>query len=49
VVNYLNNLPLEDSIGSSDPHDVVVLADSGYDDKKIAKALADNQWNVLIP
>src|SRR2546429_9203661 len=31
VVDYLTNLHLEDYIGSYDPRDVIVLADSGYD------------------
>jgi hypothetical protein len=40
VVDYLGNLHLEDYIGSYDPRDVLVLADSGYDDKKIENAVA---------
>jgi hypothetical protein len=35
VVAYLTNLNLEDYIGSHDSRDVVVLTDSGYDNKHI--------------
>jgi len=48
VVDYLGNLHLEDYIGSYDPRDVLVLADSGYDDKKIENAVAKKHWNVII-
>ena len=41
-------LDLEDYIGSYDPRDVVVLTDSGYDDKKIENAIADKRWNFII-
>ena len=41
VVAYLRALDLEDSIGASDRREVLVLADSGYDNKKIEKAIAD--------
>ena len=48
VVDYLSNLHLEDSIGSYDPRDVIVLADSGYDDKKIENTIADKHWHFII-
>jgi hypothetical protein len=48
VVNYLNNLNLEDYLGSYDPCDVIVLCDSGYDNKKIENAIADKHWNFII-
>ena len=35
VIDYLRQLDLVDYIGSYDPRDVVVLTDSGYDNKKI--------------
>jgi len=41
-------LDLEDYIGSYDRREVLVLADSGYDDKKIEPAIADKGWNFLI-
>src|SRR5882724_3036003 len=48
VVDYLSHLNLEDYIGVYDPRDVIVLADSGYDDKKIENAIADKHWNFII-
>jgi hypothetical protein len=48
VVEYLRALALEDSIGSYDRREVLVLADSGYDDKKIENAIANKGWNVII-
>ena len=39
VVQYVQNLKLEGYIGLRNPHEVLVLADSGYDDKKIEMAL----------
>jgi hypothetical protein len=48
VVDYLQKLNLEDSIGAYDPREVVVLTDSGYDKKKIQKAIADRQWQFIM-
>jgi Transposase DDE domain len=48
VVEYLGALALEDYIGSYDRREVLVLADSGYDDKKIEKAIAKKGWNFII-
>jgi hypothetical protein len=48
VVAYLRTLDLEDYIGAYDQREVLVLADSGYDDKKIEKAIADKRWNFII-
>ena len=48
MVEYLRALVLEDSIGSYDRREVLVLADSGYDDKKIEKAIANKGWNFMI-
>ena len=42
VIDYIEKLCLEDYIGAHDPHDVVVLADRGYDDKKIAMAIVNS-------
>jgi Transposase DDE domain len=47
VVEYIEQLHLEDYIGSYDPHQVVVLTDSGYDNKKIQKAIAAKPWHFL--
>lgn len=48
VVDYLHTLNLEDYIGSYEPRDVIVLADSGYDDKKIENAIVNKRWNFII-
>src|ERR687885_990834 len=48
VVEYLRTLDLEDYMGAYDRREVRVLADSGYDDKKIEKAIADQRWNFII-
>jgi hypothetical protein len=38
VVAYLRTLDLEDYLGSYDRREVLVLADSGYDNKKIGSS-----------
>jgi len=48
VVAYLRTLDLEDYLGAYDRREVLVLADSGYDNKKIEKAIADKGWNFII-
>jgi hypothetical protein len=48
VVAYLRTLDLEDSIGAYDRREVLVLADSGYDDKKIEQAIAAKGWHFII-
>jgi hypothetical protein len=48
VVAYLGALALEDYIGAYDRREVLVLADSGYDNKKIEKAIADKGWHFII-
>jgi Transposase DDE domain len=48
VVAYLRTLDLEDYIGAYDRREVLVLADSGYDNKKIEKASADKGWHFII-
>ena len=48
VVEYLRALDLADYIGSYDRREVLVLADSGYDDKKIEKAIANKGWHFLL-
>jgi hypothetical protein len=48
VVEYITQLNLEDYIGSYDPRDVLVLTDSGYDNKKIEIAIAEKQWAFII-
>jgi hypothetical protein len=48
VVTYLRQLDLEDYLGAYDRREVLVLADSGYDNKKIEQAIADKGWHCII-
>src|SRR2546427_10383307 len=48
VVAYIQKLNLEEYIGSYDPREVVVLTDSGYDNKKIQNAIAAKHWHFII-
>jgi hypothetical protein len=48
VVEYLTNLDLEQYVGSHDPKQVLVLGDSGYDDKKIEKTISGKGWTYVI-
>jgi Transposase DDE domain len=48
VVDYLKALALEAYLGAYDRREVVVLTDSGYDDKKIEQAIAQKGWNFII-
>ena len=48
VAEYLSQLSLEEYIGPYDPEKIVVLADSGYDDQKIQKAIAGKKWKFII-
>src|SRR5919205_311209 len=48
VVEYIEQLHLEEYLGSYDPREVVVLMDSGYDNKKIQNAIATKQWHFLV-
>jgi DDE family transposase len=48
VVASLRTLDLEDYLGAYDRREVVVLADSGYDNKKIETAIADKGWHFII-
>src|SRR5499427_4609570 len=48
VVDYLKALDLEAYLGAYDRREVVVLADSGYDDKQIEQAIAHKGWNFII-
>ena len=48
VIEYITNLKLEDYIGKHNPKEVIVLADSGYDDNEIEKAIAKKKWKFII-
>ena len=48
VVEYLTHLDLEQYVGSHDPKQVLVLGDSGYDDKKIERTISGKGWTYII-
>ena len=48
VIEYIENLDLYDYIGHHDPKEVVVMGDSGYDNRNIEKAIASKEWIYLI-
>jgi hypothetical protein len=49
VVEYIDQLNLQDYICAHDPKQVVVLADSGYDDRKIQKAIIKKNGILSLP
>lgn len=48
VVEYIGGIHLEEYVGEHNPADVVVLADSGYDDQKIEKGVFLKGWNFIF-
>ncbi len=48
LVEYIIELRLAEIIGEHCPKDIVVLADSGYDDKKIEKIILEQGWDFII-
>ncbi len=48
VIEYINNLELADYIDNHNSKEVIVLADSGYDDKRIENAIVKKKWNFII-
>lgn len=48
VVEYIEALNLKEYIGYHNPSDGVVLADSGYDNKNIAKTIIGKKWDFII-
>jgi hypothetical protein len=48
VVDYIEQLNLEEYIGPYDRRDVIVLTDSGYDNKKIQHVIVSKQWQFLM-
>ena len=48
VVQYIRDVNLEEYVGPHNPHEILVLADSGYDDKKIENAIANKGWIYII-
>ena len=47
LIGYLNNLNLKDYFRSHKGSEVIVLADSGYDDKEIQKAVLKKGWHFI--
>jgi len=48
LVEYINDIELVKIIGDHSPKDIVVLADSGYDDKKIENIILKKGWDFII-
>jgi hypothetical protein len=48
IFKYLKELNLNEYIGPHDPKQVVVLADSGYDDKDIESLIGHKEWSFVI-
>jgi hypothetical protein len=48
VIEYLEDLELAEYIGPHNPKEVVVLADSGYDDRDIEKTISKKKWKFII-
>lgn len=48
IIQYLESLNLKEYIGKHKPHEVVVLADSGYDVKKVEKVIIKKGWKFII-
>jgi len=48
VIEYITNLKLEDYFGKHNPEEVIVLADSGYDNNDIEKVIAKKKWKFII-
>ncbi len=47
LAEYLNDLNLYEHIGFYDNGDIVVLTDSGYDNKKIQNAVLNREWHFI--
>jgi hypothetical protein len=48
VIEYLEALDLSEYIEGYRPEDVVVLADSGYDDRRIENVIVDKGWDFVL-
>ncbi len=48
LVEYINDIELVEIIGDHSPEDIVVPADSGYDDLKIENIILDKGWDFII-
>lgn len=48
LIEYIENLNLNEIVGTHNAQEVVVLADSGYDNKEIESAIARKRWKFII-
>jgi len=48
LVEYITDLNLVEIIGAHSPEEIVVLADSGYDDQKIENIILRKKWDFII-
>jgi hypothetical protein len=48
IVKYIEKINLEKYLGPHHSTDVIVLADSGYDDNKIQRAIENKKWTYVI-
>jgi hypothetical protein len=48
LVEYIGKLNLEEYIGAHRSEKVIILADSGYDNKKIQNAILAKRWHFII-
>jgi len=49
VIEYIENVDLKEYFGAYyNPKEVVVIADSGYDNKKIECAVIDKKWTFIV-
>ncbi len=48
VIEYIKKLDLKEFVGQHKPEEVIVLADSGYDDKNIENAIIMKKWKFII-
>ena len=48
LVEYITDLNLVEIIGAHSPKEIVVLADSGYDDQKIENIILRKKWDFII-
>jgi len=48
LIDYLAALNLEAYLGRHRPHEVVVIADSGYDDRHVEKIIVRQGWHFLL-
>ncbi|MCB9229622.1 MAG: transposase [Deltaproteobacteria bacterium] len=48
VIRYLSDLDLSQYVGTYENHEVVVLADSGYDNKKLQASILSRGWDFVF-